>query len=245
MIKKNIKFGVLFFSLLAFTACFDTYITDEIKGQAVIIDNFKDKNPLGGLYIEVEYTDDEGYNYDFLSSSITDENGFFKIETDYKPGLFSLDSWAIANVYTDINRSEKLGSFGFQVPEHTYKYKTIHLDTFSLSHNVWVIPVIKDLGDYQPDEIFIDFYNCDLVDSTLRKMTFRDSVTVNQTLTPVEIKMTMNMQHWLSFGSRELARGSLRINNEEVAFGYFKLEKAKHTFEGDTLYLNFTVEKNY
>ena len=30
---------------------------------------------------------------------------------------------------------------------------------------------------------------------------------------------------------------------KKIAFGYFKLEKSKRTVEGDTLYLDFNVEK--
>lgn len=242
MMKKSMQYLIIGCSLFVFTTCIEPFTADKIKGQAIIVDNFKDRNPLEGLNIEVEYTNDEGYSYDFLSSSITDENGYFEIDTDYKAGFLGLDSWAIANVYTDIHQGEKLGSFRFQFPEGTYKYKTIHLDTFSLQHHVWLVPVIKDLGDYQPDEISIDFYNGDLVDATQKNMTFSNDIAVNQTFPPVEMKMTMNMQHWLSFGTRELARGSLRLNSQEVGFGYFKLEDAKHTCEGDTLYLEFMVE---
>ena len=32
-------------------------------------------------------------------------------------------------------------------------------------------------------------------------------------------------------------------DTKEIAFGYFKLEKFKRTIEGDTLYLDFNVEK--
>ena len=245
MMKKSMQYLIICCSLFVFTACIESFTADKIKGQAIIVDNFKDRNPLEGLYVEVEYTRDEGYNYDFLSSSITDENGYFEIDTDYQAGFLSLDSWAIANVYTGANHSEQLGSFSFQFPEGTYKYKTIHLDTFSLQHHVWIVPVIKDLDDYQPDEIAIDFYNADLVDDTQKNMTFSNNIAVNQTFMPIEMKMTMNMQHWLSFGSRELARGGLRVNAEEVAFGYFRLEDAKRTVEGDTLYLEFTVEEDY
>ena len=53
----------------------------------------------------------------------------------------------------------------------------------------------------------------------------------------------MNTQHWLSYGTGDLARGSLKKDTKEIAFGYFKLEKFKRTIEGDTLYLDFNVEK--
>ncbi len=75
-------------------------------------------------------------------------------------------------------------------------------------------------------------------------MTYYGSVDINQTFTPVEIKMTMNIQHWLTYGTREFARGSLKIDSNEVCFGYFKLEESKHTIEGDTLYLNFDIEQD-
>ncbi len=55
--------------------------------------------------------------------------------------------------------------------------------------------------------------------------------------------MTMNIQHWLSFGTREFARGNLKIDSKEIGYGYFKLEESKHTIEGDTLYLNFDIIK--
>ncbi len=218
-------------------------LTDEIRGNAFIVDDFKDKNPLEGLYIEVEYTNNEGRTYDFLVGNTTDKNGYFEIDTKLKGDYFSIDSWAVANVYSDTEYSDTLGYFGFQFSDDTYSYETIYLDTFSLSHNIWVIPRISSLGDYQPDEITIDFQNCELIDTSLTNMTFYGSVVVNQTFTPVEIKMTMNIQHWLSFGTREFARGNLKIDSKEIGYGYFKLEESKHTIEGDTLYLNFDIIK--
>ena len=235
----NTKTIFILFAIFLFSSCIDD--ADKISGHAFIVDNFKDKNPLEGIYIEVEYTKNEGYNYDFLQSATTDKNGYFKIDTEFKTDVFSIDSWAVANVYSDKEYSDTLGNFSFQFPNDTYGYKTIHLDTFSLSHNIWVIPRISNLGNYKPDEISIHFDNCELVDSSHENMTFFGSVNVNQTFTPVEIKMTMNTQHWLSYGTRDLARGSLKKNSQEIGFGYFNLEKSKHTVEGDTLYLNFNI----
>lgn len=235
----NTKTILILFTALLFSSCINE--ADKISGHAFIVDNFKDKNPLEGIYIEVEYTKNEGYSYDFLHSATTDKNGYFKIDTEFKADYFNIDCWAVANVYSDKEYSDTLGNFGFQFPDDTYGYKTIQLDTFSLSHNIWVIPRINNLGKYQPDEISIHFFNCELVDSSQENMTFFGSVSVNQTFTPVEIKMTMNIQHWLSYGSREFARGSLKKNSQEIGFGYFKLEKSKHTIEGDSLYLNFDI----
>lgn len=241
----KIRTIIFLFATLIITACSDEYYgTDKIKGKAFIVDNFMDRNPLEGLYIEVVYTKDEGYTYDYLSSSNTDINGCFEIDTEFKAGFFNIDSWAVANVYSDSDYSGTLGSFIFQFPDNTYDYKTIHLDTFSLSHNIWVIPRIKSLGDNQPDEISIDFNNCELVDTSFTNMTFYGSFDLNQQFTPVEIIMSMNIQHWLSYGTRKLARGSLKINSKEIGFGYFKLEESKHTIEGDTLYLDFNIEQN-
>lgn len=240
-ITLNFKTIIILFATLLFSACTDE--TDKISGHAFIVDNFKDKNPLEGIYIEVEYTKNEGYSYDFLHSVTTDKKGYFKIDTEFKTDVFSIDCWAVANVYSDTEYTDTLGNFSFQFPDGTYGYKTIHLDTFSLPHNIWVIPRISNLGNYKPDEISINFYNCELIDTSLTDMTFFGSVNVNQTFTPVEIKMNMNIQHWLSYGSRDFARGSLKKNSQEIGFGYFKLEKSKHTIEGDTLYLNFEIEE--
>jgi hypothetical protein len=241
----KIKIITFLIATLTLTSCIDeNFGTDGIKGQAVIVDNFKEKNPLEGLYIEVSYTRDEGYTYDYLSSSVTDVNGYFEIDTEFKSDNYSIDSWAIANVYSDSDYSDTLGSFNFQFPDDTYDYKTIYLDTFSLSHNIWVIPRIKSLGDNKPDEISINFSNCELVDTSFKNMTFQGSFDLNQQFTPVEIIMSMNIQHWLSYGTREFARGSLKVDSEEIGFGYFKLEQSKYTMEGDTLYIDFDIEED-
>jgi hypothetical protein len=208
------------------------------------VNNFKEKKPLEGIFIEIKYTKNEGSRYDFLQSVTTDKNGFFKIDTEFKTDFIGIDCWAVANVYSDKEYTDTLGSFGFQFPNNTYAYKTIHLDTFSLSHNIWVIPKISNLEGYQPDELSIDFDNCELVDSSQKNMTYFGAVKVNQTFTPVEIKMTMNTQHWLSYGTRDLCRGSLKKDSKEIGFGYFKIEKYKRTVEGDTIYANFNIEKN-
>lgn len=208
------------------------------------MDNFKDKNPLEGILIELKYTKDEGYNYNLLQSVTTDKNGNFKIDAEYKTGFMCLDCWTVAEVYSDLEHTDTLGDFGFQFANNTYSYKTIHLDTFSLSHNVWIIPKIIDLGGFQPDQISIDFYNCDLVDKSQKVMTYSGEIKVNRTFTPVELEMNMNTQHWLSYGNLAyLARGSLKKDTKEIAFGYFKLKKTNRTVEGDTLYIDFDVEK--
>jgi len=238
-IKTGIK--IILFATLIFSACDIIDVNDEIRGDAFIVDNFIDKNPLEGLYIEIEYTRDEGYTYDFLTSSITDNNGYFEIDEKIENSYLCIDCWTVANVYSDTDYSDTLGHFGFQFFDDTHGYKTIHLDTFSLSHNIWVMPRIGSLGDLEPDEISIDFYNCELIDTSLTNMTFYGAVDVNQTFTPVEIKMTMNIQHWLSYGTRELAWGSLKKDSQQIGIGSFRLEDSKHTIEGDTLYLNLDI----
>lgn len=229
------------FAVLMLSACGSE--TEKITGHAVIVDNFKDKNPLEGVYIEVEYTNNEGYSYEFLNGATTDNNGYFKIDTKFETDFFGIDSWAYANVYSDKEYSDTLGSFRFQYPDKTYSYKTIHLDTFTLSHNVWIIPKIGDLGGFMPDGLSIDFYNCELVDSSKKDFIYTGAVKENQTFAPVEIEMTMNTQHWLSYGTGDLARGSLKKDSKEIAFGYFKLAQTKRTTEGDTLYVIFNVDK--
>ena len=227
--------------VVIFTACTMRIGTEKLTGHAYIVDNFKDKNPLEGVYIEVEYTTDEGYTYDFLVGETTDENGFFEIDVKYKNGLIGFDSWARALVYSDTEYSDTLGSFQFYFPENTYRYKTIYLDTFSLSHNIWVVPRIVDLGNFQPDELIIHFQNCELTDKSLANQTFSGPVFENQVFEPVEIVMDMLIQHWITFGTREFARGSLKKNANEIGFGYFKLEEGRPTSEGDTVYLDFRI----
>ncbi len=237
----KMKTKVLFFvfATLTFTAC--GYGTDEIRGHAYLVDNFTDKNPIEGAYIELIYTTDGGYNYHFLDGVSTDMYGHFKIDTEYKTGFICLDCWVKANVYSDKQYTDTLGSFGFYFANKTYSYSTIHLDTFALEHKVWIVPKIRNLEAYQADEISIDFYNAELLDSAQNIMNYVGPITVNQKFTAVEMKMTMRMQHWLSYGSKDLARGSLMKDSKEIGFGYFKLENAKHTIEGDTLYLMFDV----
>ena len=242
-INQIMKTKILFvlFTIGLLTAC--ELDNDRIRGQAVIVDNFKDKNPLEGIIIELKYTKDEGYNYNLLQSVTTDKNGYFKIDAEYKTGFMCLDCWTVAEVYSDLEHTDTLGNFGFQFADKTYSYKTIHLDTFSLSHKVWIVPRIIDLGGFQPDQLSIEFDNCKLVDKSKKEMDYFGTISNNQTFAPVEMEMTLNTQHWLSYGTRDLARGSLKKNAKEIAFGYFKLENVKRTIEGDTLYLDFNVEK--
>src|SRR5690606_31041768 len=99
----------IFFAAFVFSACTLFDVTDEIKGHAVIVDNFKDRNPLEGVYIELEYTKDEGYTYEFLSSTSTDQNGYFELDTKYKAEFFNIDSWVFATVYSDVDHTDTLG----------------------------------------------------------------------------------------------------------------------------------------
>ena len=237
--KAKILYCLFAFGLL--TAC--DLENDRIRGHAVIVDNFKDRNPLEGISIELSFTKDGGYNYNFLQSVATDNNGYFEIDAEYKTGFMCLDCWTVAEVYSDLEHTDTLGSFGFQFADKTYSYKTIHLDTFSLSHKVWIVPRIIDLGGFQPDQLSIEFNNCELVDNSKKEMNYFGTISKNQTFAPVEMEMTLNTQHWLSYGTGYLARGSLKTDSIEIAFGYFKLEELKRTVEGDTLYLDFNVEK--
>lgn len=60
--KSTILFTLL--SMLLLSSCgFDT---EKIKGHAVIVDNFTDRNLLEGIYIEITQTNDEGYTYEIV-----------------------------------------------------------------------------------------------------------------------------------------------------------------------------------
>ena len=239
----KLKIVLLLFTIFLFTSCFHPF-HDEIKGHAVIVDNFKDKTPLKGVYIEVEHTEDEGYNYYIIGSATTDETGFFKLDLTFESAIFTIDAWSFAHVYSDTNYTDTLGYFSFQFAEDTYSYQTIHLDTFVLSHTIWVKPRIRDLGAYQADEIIIDYNNCKLIDPSLEYITYSDTIYEGQTYDPVQIEMNMLLQHWLTYGTRHLAYAELMKNSEKIGFGYFTLEEFKHTNEGDTLYVDFDVHQD-
>lgn len=237
------KIKTIYFLLAAviISACERIEATDKLSGTAIIVDNFKNNMPLEGIYIEVEYAKDESAPSEIIASTTTDKNGFFEINERYASGLLNLDSWLVAHVYKDAKYSDTLGEFGFQFPKNTFRYKTIHLDTFSMPYNIWVIPRISTLSNLQPDEITIEFFNCEVVDAAQKNITHSGTVSLNQTFTPAEIKMTMNMQHWLMYGSKEIAKGTLKKGGQTIGFGHFKLEETKRTVEGDTLYLDFDV----
>jgi hypothetical protein len=232
---------IMLASILLFTACFDS--VRKYKGHAVIVDNFNDRNPLEGVYIEMKYTNVEGGDYKYLDGVTTDKNGYFELNTSFNAPFFGFDSDAYASVYSDTKYTDTLGFFRFQFNDDTFAYLTIHLDTFALSHNIWIIPRIKNLGKHQPDEIVIEFQNCGLVDNSRRTTTYSGNIALNQTFEPVEIIMSMSLQHWLCFGSRDLAFAILKKNNNEIGYGYFKLEKPERTVTGDTLYIDFSISE--
>jgi hypothetical protein len=239
------KTKILFitFTAIMLTSCLSPFY-DEIRGHAVIIDNFTDKNPLVGVYVEVEHTEDEGYNYYVIGSATTDSSGYFNLDLKFESAIFTIDAWSIAYVYSDTAYTDTLGYFSFQFAEDTYSYQTIHLDTFVLSHTIWIKPRIRDLGAYQPDEIIIDYNNCELIDPFSEHIIYSNSIYEGQAFNLVQIEMNMLLQHWLTYGSRELAYAQLMKNSERIGFGYFTLEEFKHTNEGDTLCVNFDVHQD-
>ena len=239
----KLKIVLLLFTIFLFTSCFHPF-HDEIKGHAVIVDNFKDKTPLKGVYIEVEHTEDEGYNYYVIGSATTDSTGYFNLDIVFESAIFTIDAWSIAYVYSDTFYTDTLGNFSFQFAEDTYNYKTIHIDTLCLEHNVWVVPRIGSLGDNLADELSTSYHNCPLVDAQKENVSYCSPFYVGQTFDPFEIKMTMRLQHWLTFGSRELGFVVLKKDSETIGYGGFTLVEFKHTNEGDTLYVNFDVHQD-
>jgi len=230
---------IILASTILFTACFDSI--QQYRGHAVIVDNFNDRNPLEGIYIEMKYTNIEGGEYQYLDGVTTDKNGYFEINTGFSAPFFGFDSDAYASVYSDTKYTDTLGFFRFQFNDDSFAFLTIHLDTFVLAHNIWIIPRIKNSGNHQPDEIVIEFNNVSLVDNSVRTKTYSGNIALNQTFEPVEIIMSLNLQHWLSYGSRDLAYGILKKNNQQIGFGNFKLEKPGRTVSGDTLYIDFSI----
>jgi hypothetical protein len=233
---------VFFLFLILLSGCLNKLQeNNEIIGQAILVDNFRDKQPLEHAYIEIEYTSNDGIDPEVIYSTSSNEEGYFEIEAEYQSEYLNIDSWTVAKVYSDQSKTDTLGSFSFQFAEDTYSYKTIYLDTFCLAHQVWLIPRITDLNGCLADEITIEFNNCDPIEPSIKIVSYPNPFNEDQTFPPVEIDMNMNLQHWLRYGSKELAWCRLKLNTQEVGYGYFVLENPYHTKEGDSIYLDFRL----
>lgn len=242
--KSFLKFILALTLLLSLNSCFvaDVFKT-KIKGSAHIIDNFNDKNPLEGLYIEVIYDAADGDGVRVLASAVTDKNGYFELEGEYNDGGFNLDNWECAYVFKDAEKLDTLGWFRFHFADETYEYRTIHIDTFSLEHNIWVKPRIVDLKNEKADGVYLSFYNAKPKLKENLNNELYGEVNEGSTFDAIEIKMPMNTQHWLIYGTRDLATGGLLKNGEAFGSGDWNLNYNRPTKPGDTLFLDFSYRE--
>ena len=226
------------------SSCFvEDVVKTKIKGGAHFIDNFNDKNPLEGLYVEAIYDAADGDGIQILASAVTDKNGYFELEGEYFSGGFNLDNWDCAYVFKDAEKLDTLGWFGFQFADETYKYRTIHIDTFSLEHTIWVKPRILDLQKEKSEGVYLSFYNAKPQQNKNKYIEFFGEITEGKTFEPIEVKMPLNTQHWLNFGTRTLATGGLIKSGETFGSGDWKLNYNRPTKPGDTLFLDFSYRE--
>lgn len=212
-------------------------VSTKIDDGAYIVNNRIDRTPLEGLYIELEYTKDEGSTYKVLASTYTDEYGYFEFDERRKD---CFDCWDRTFVYSDSLYSDTLGGFEYAFQDdNLWGAHVLHVDTFVQEHRLWLVPRMTDLGDLEANGLYIhstSYY----ANST--QWVNGQTIEAGQTYDGIEITMDMQLQHWLSFGTGELARGELRNNGASVGFGYFKAPDTVQTIEGDTLFLDFVLQ---
>jgi len=221
-------------TILLFHSC--SLTTTKLKDGAYIVYDLNSKQPLKGLYVEVTYTADEGSSYDVLASTRTDEDGWFEFDEQHS-GCF--DCWSHVHVYSDENYSDTLGGFEYAFPDGALNgARILHADTFVLEHEVVVIPRIGS-SDVTGDYMSINFHNVDL-NSGNQNQSFTQAVNQGTQFPTESFQMTMQLQHWLRFGTGYLAIGVVFDSGVEVESGYFKLSNYSGSVAGDTVYIDYT-----
>jgi hypothetical protein len=133
-----------------------------------------------------------------------------------------------------------LGEFGFQFGDDSYRYKTIHLDTFALPHTVWIVPRIASLGSAPGSELHLRMdRGGDFSPAINWERMYSGPFSVGQKLDAWPGTMSFGMQHWLTFGSRELGSAMWTYTTEYS--GNVMAPWRPRTSEGDTLFLDITL----
>ena len=223
-----------FSAILLFQSC--SLTTTKLKDGAYIVNDLDSKQPLNELYVEVTYTTDEGSSYNLLASTHTNEDGWFEFDEQYS-GCF--DCWSHVHVYSDENYSDTLGGFEYAFPDGALNgARILHADTFVLEHEVVVIPRIGS-SNVTGDSMSIHFNNVDL-NSGNQNQSFTQAINPGTQFPAESFQMTMQLQHWLRFGTGDLARGVVFNSGVEVESGYFKLSDYSGSVAGDTVYMDYT-----
>lgn len=233
------KYGMLIAATAMLASCADL-VSTRFKGEAYIVDSHRSKQPVEGLWIEAfYYNESQRDNAPFLITT-TDERGFFSFDDRSPSGGFDIDGWETAFVYSGPDRLDTLGEFGFQFADESYRYKTLHLDTFALPHTVWIVPRIASLGSAPGNELHLRFdRGGDFSPASNWERTYSGPFSVGQSLDAWPGSMSFRIQHWLSFGSREF--GSAAWTNTTEYSGNVMAPWRPRTSEGDTLFLDITL----
>ncbi|MEY2963299.1 MAG: hypothetical protein RL754_560 [Bacteroidota bacterium] len=212
----------------------------KIEDGAFFVNSMDDKTPLAGLYLELMFTNDEGSSYKVIASTTTDSDGYFEFDEKYS-GCF--DCFSHVNVYSDPEYSDTLGTFSYaNQRDNIWGAKVIHTDTFSLEHNVWAVPRIGDLGGLNADRIEFRYHTWSGINN-VSPQSYTTPLSAGTTFQPSQMTMSLGDQHWFRFGSGDVARGTIFQGLNEVGWGYFKLLDYRGSNEGDSLFIDFSIEE--
>ncbi len=233
------KYGILIAAAAMLASCADL-VSTRFKGEATIVDSHRSKQPVEGLWIEAYYFQESERDDAPFFTSTTDERGFFSFEGRSPSGGFDIDGWEMAYVYSGADRLDTLGEFGFQFGDDTYRYKTLHLDTFALPHSVWIVPRIASLGSDPGSELHLRMdRDGDFSPAINFERAYSGPFSEGQKLDAWPGTMSFGMQHWLTFGSRQLGSASWTYTSEY--FGNVMAPWRPRTSEGDTLFLDISL----
>lgn len=230
---KKLLFSSALLALLS--GC--SFTSQKINDGAYFVDSMDSKNPLVGLYIELMVTEDEGSTYNLLASTHTDENGYFYFDEEFGN---CFDCWEHVHIYSDSNYTDTLGLLTYAFQDKLSAPLVLHTDTFTLEHQVWIVPRIGDIGNVSADKINIRFDHIDPI-GVSANLSYTQNITSSTTFPAVETTLNIGFQHWFNFGSGELAQGRLYNGGTEIGWGYFTLTDYRATSPGDTLFIDFAL----
>mgnify|MGYP000848090375 CR=1 FL=1 len=225
------------------TASCQSVFNSRIDGEAYLINNHRDKQPVSGVLFEVFYYQESERDNEPFAMATSDENGFFKLEgVSPGGGGFDIDGWEQAFAFTDLTRSDTIGTLQFAYPGNdTYRYKMIRLDTFALPHTVWMVPRIASLGSASASEFTLHFnWKGGLCPTGTSEYEITGPLSVGQTLDAYPATMDLANQHWLAFGSREI--GYAYYPGQVMTTGSVEVPFGLRTAEGDTVFVDVVLE---
>jgi hypothetical protein len=241
MLKIN-SLSTALLCLFAASSC-QSVFNQRIDGEAYLINNHRDKQPVSGVLFEVFYYQESERDNEPFAMATTDERGYFHIEgVSPGGGGFDIDGWQEAFAFTDLTRADTVGTLQFAYPGNdTYRYKMIRLDTFALPHTVWMVPRIASLGSASASEFTLHFnWKGGLCPTGTSEFQITGPLSVGQTLDAYPATMDLANQHWLAFGSREI--GYAYYPGQVMTTGSVEIPFGLRTVEGDTVFVDVVLE---